>query len=257
MKTGPGLDVPPPSVSSWLRIREDTAMPIHQQLEEQLTALIRDGRIPAGTTLPAERQLAAALNVSRATIQRCYNTLRQRQLIRAHGRNGSIVEADGVRLPGTDRLKGFTQEMQAIGRRASSRVLERALVRDRQIASIFELPSTAPLLRLVRVRYGDDIPMAYENAWYSLDVVPFLAEADAAGSIYAQLAQNKVVLSHCDQTVEATLPNAAECEIFGFPAPVPCLLIKRRSYVRIGAMAEYAEALFRGDAYTYRLRLNA
>jgi GntR family transcriptional regulator len=233
-------------------------MPIYQQLEEQLTALIQDGRIRAGTTLPAERQLAETLKVSRATIQRCYNTLRERRLIRAHGRNGSIVEGDGARLlPGMDRLKGFTHEMQELGRKPSTKILQQEVVRDRQVASIFNLPSTTPLLKLIRIRYGDDMPLSYESAWYSLDAVPFLALADMTGSIYAQLAQRGVALAFCDQTIEAALPSDPECAIFGFETPVPCLLIKRRSYIRSELMVEYVEGLFRGDAYTYRLRLNA
>jgi GntR family transcriptional regulator len=243
-------------VASWLRIRGDTAKPIYQQLEEQLIALIEDGRIQAGTTLPAERQLAEVMGISRATIQRCYNTLRERQLIRAYGRNGSIVEGDATRLhPGMDRLKGFTQEMHELGRKPSSKILAREIVEDRQIASIFNLPSSASLLKLVRIRYGDDIPLSYETAWYSLDAARFLAQADVTGSVYAQLAHGGVALAYCDQTIEATLPNAMESEIFGFESPVPCLLIKRRSYNRRETMVEYVEGLFRGDAYTYRLRL--
>ena len=42
-------------------LRDDTAMPMYQQLERQLTALIEDGSIAPGTTLPAERQLAERL----------------------------------------------------------------------------------------------------------------------------------------------------------------------------------------------------
>lgn len=244
-------------IASWLRIRGDTAKPIYQQLEEQLIALIEDGRIRAGTTLPAERQLAETMGISRATIQRCYNTLRERQLIRAYGRNGSIVEGEGLRLlPGMDRLKGFTQEMQEMGRTPSSKILEREIVEDRQIASIFDLPSTTPLLKLVRIRYGDEIPLSYEKAWYSLNAARFLADADVNASMYAQLAQGGVALAYCDQTIEATLPDALESEVFGFENPVPCLLIKRRSYNRRDVMVEYVEGLFRGDAYTYRLRLD-
>jgi GntR family transcriptional regulator len=245
------------SIASWLRIRGDTAKPIYQQLEEQLVKLIEDGRIQSGTTLPAERQLAEVMGISRATVQRCYNTLRERQLIRAYGRNGSIVEGEGVRLlPGMDRLKGFTQEMQEMGRTPSSKIVEREIVEDRQIASIFNLPSTTPLLKLIRIRYGDDIPLSYEKAWYSLNAARFLAQADVTGSIYETLAQGGVALAYCDQTIEATLPNALESEIFGFEHPLPSLLIKRRSYNRRDVMVEYVEGLFRGDAYTYRLRLD-
>ncbi len=250
------VDVMPAPVLGLLRIREDTAMPIYQQLETQLITLIQDGRIGAGTTLPAERQLAEGLGISRATIQRCYNTLRERGLIRGHGRHGSIVEHEGPKLlPGMDRLKGFTEEMRELGRTPSAKILEREVVTNRQIASLFNLPSTARLLKLIRVRFGDDIPLSYETAWYSLDVAPFLEKAEVTGSIYAQLAAHGVALTFCDQTVEATSPTAEECKIFGFTEPLPCLLIKRRSYVRNDLMAEYVEGLFRGDAYTYRLRL--
>jgi GntR family transcriptional regulator len=51
------------------------------------------------------------------------------------------------------------------------------------------------------------------------------------------------------------MPNEEECKIFGFTQPVPCLLIKRRSYMHGDVMMEYVEGLFRGDTYTYRLRL--
>ncbi|MBV9508948.1 MAG: UTRA domain-containing protein, partial [Caulobacteraceae bacterium] len=46
-------------------------------------------------------------------------------------------------------------------------------------------------------------------------------------------------------------------DVFGFDEPAPCLLIKRRTYLRRGPMIEYVEGVFRGDVYTYRLRLEA
>ena len=246
-----------PPIASWLRLREDSAMPIYQQLEEQLTLSIQEGRLKAGTTLPAERYLAEMLGISRTTVQRCYNTLRQRRLVQGHGRLGTIVQPDEGRFStGMDRLKGFTQEMEELGRQPSARILEHAIVCDRLIASIFGLPSTARFLKLARIRYGDEIPLSYENAWYSLDAAPFLEQADVANSIYSQLAQRRLALSFCDQTVEAATPSAFESSIFGFAEPVPCLLIKRRSYVRRDLMVEYVEGLFRGDTYTYRIRLD-
>ena len=178
--------------------------------------------------------------------------------MQAYGRLGTIVQPAEARLsPGMDRLKGFTQEMHALGRRPSTRILEHEIVCDRLIASIFCLPSTSRFLKLVRLRYGDEIPLSYENAWYSLEAAPFLENADVSGSIYAQLDQHRMALAFCDQTVEATTPSAFESEIFGFAEPVPCLLIKRRSYIRRDLMVEYVEGLFRGDSYTYRIRLDA
>lgn len=241
-----------------LRLDHETARPLYLQLEEQLVELIESGQLSVGDTLPPERKLAEALGISRSTVQQSYALLRERQLLAGQGRRGSIIQAEAARLrPGMDRLTGFTEEMEKAGRAPSVRVVEHRIVEDRSVASLFGLPSTAKFLRLVRVRLGDDVPLSRESAWYSLDAAPFLADADPEGSIYAQLAEKGLPLASCDQTVEATLPNAEECEIFGFEQPFPCLLIKRKTHARDGVMVEYVEGTFRGDAYVYRLHLDA
>lgn len=244
------------SLLDTLTLRDDTAQPLYLQLERQLTALIENGSIAPGTTLPAERQLAEKLGVSRVTVQRSYDGLRRRNLLTAHGRLGSIVQQSPHQLqPGMDRLKGFTEEMRELGRVPTSKILERKVIGDRSIASIFGLPSTAKFLKLVRVRYGDGIPLSHENAWYNLAAAPELLDSDLSQSVYARLAELGIPLRYCEQAVEAASPSPQECKIFGFAEPAPCLLIKRRSYGYGGEMLEYVEGLFRGDLYTYRLKL--
>jgi GntR family transcriptional regulator len=247
-----------PSLLDLLQFRDDTAKPRYQQLGERLMQLIGDGVITAGTTLPAERQLAERLHISRTTVQRSYNMLRERKLLSAQGRLGSIVQGGGPRLhPGMDRLKGFTEEMRELGRVPSSLILERSIVSDRSIASIFGQHSNAEFLKLVRVRSGDDMPMSREVAWYSLTAAPALATADLSGSVYALLQELGAPLVACEQTIEAAVPTPEECAIFGFAQPLPCLLIKRCSYGRSSDMIEYVEGLFRGDAYAYKVSLRA
>ena len=244
---------------SLLQLRGDTAMPLYQQLEEQLQALVEGGTLPSGTVLPAERQLAENLGVSRVTVQRAYNALRQRQLVTSQGRKGFIVRGHGAEQirPGMDRLKGFTEEMRELGKIPSSRIIAREVVEDRSISSIFGLPSTAPFLKLTRIRYGDSIPLSREIAWYNLKVAPALEHGDLSGSVYAFLAEEcNARLVSCEQTVEATTPTRQERELFGFEEAVPCLLIKRHSFAHDHQMVEYVEGLFRGDLYRYRLNLS-
>ncbi len=248
---------PPKTLAARLSLSDDTAMPIYRQIEEQLASLILEGDLGPGTTMPAERQLAGDLGVSRTTIQHCYDALRKRRLLSAHGRLGFIVQKpETVLKPGMNRLKGFTQEMEELGRQPSSKIIERQAGTDRLIASIFELPSTARFLKLVRIRMGDGIPLSREIGWYNLEVCPGLEKADLSGSVYAYLGEHGAPLSHCEQTIEATSPDAEECNIFGFTEAHPCLLIKRRTYDENGRMVEYVEGLFRGDSYAYRLKMH-
>ncbi|PZU08058.1 MAG: GntR family transcriptional regulator [Sphingomonas sp.] len=241
-----------------IRLDHESTRSLYLQLEEQISELITTGQITGGTRLPSERQLAEDLGVSRSTVQQSYTMLRERRMIVGQGRQGSIVPAEAARLrSGMDRLRGFTQEMAELGRTASTRVLEHRIVTDRSVASLFGLPSTARFLFLVRIRLGDDVPLSRETAWYSLDAAPFLEGADLEGSIYGQLAAEGLIPAHCDQTIEATPPTQSERDIFGFEEAVPCLLIKRRTYLRDGPMVEYVEGVFRGDTYIYRLRLDS
>ena len=235
------------------------AEPLYSQLERQLRGLIDEGRLRPGATLPAERLLAEMLGISRTTVKRGYAILREAGLIRAHGRLGFIVEGvTTARLnPGMDRLKGFTEEMRELGRTPSSDILFCSAIQDRAIASIFGLPSTTPLLKLERVRRGDGVPLSHELAWYNLVVVPELESVPPTGSIYAKLHELGAKLTSCEQWIEAATPTPQECDIFGFKTPVPCLLIKRKSYDSAGRMIEYVEGLFRGDSYAYRLKLGA
>ncbi|MGW2087675.1 MocR-like transcription factor YczR [Streptomyces sp. NPDC001880] len=63
------------------------ARPVYRELSEAISALILDGRIALHIRLPAERALAAALDLSRPTVTASYDLLRTNGY--AHSRQGS------------------------------------------------------------------------------------------------------------------------------------------------------------------------
>ena len=154
------------------------------------------------------------------------------------------------------KLKGFTEEMRELGMTASTRVVEHEVVRDRTLASIFQRPSTAAFLRLVRVRLADKVPMTREVAWYDLSAAPALEFWDTSGSAYEFLLEKcQIKLAWAEQSIEAVMSSTEEAQVFGFSAPGPCLLLKRRAYTAADQLIEYVEGTFRGDAYAYKLKL--
>lgn len=248
----------PATLIERLTLSHATSEPYYLQLKRQLESLIGEGQLTAGDILPSERALAEALHLSRKTVKRCYDELRGTQQLSSQGRSGTVVMAPPRVSPQMGRLKGFTEEMRELGMTASTRVLEHEVVRERTLASIFQRPSTATFLRLVRVRLADDIPMSREVAWYDLSVAPALEYWDTGGSAYAFLQEKcGVKLGHAEQSIEAVMSSDAESQVFGFSAPGPCLLIKRRTWSATDQLIEYVEGTFRGDAYAYRLKLQA
>ncbi len=65
--------------------------PAYLGVADGIRLLVSDGRIPAGTRLPSERDLTQALGVSRTTVARAYAVLRERGYLESRRGSGSIV----------------------------------------------------------------------------------------------------------------------------------------------------------------------
>ncbi|MEO5982246.1 MAG: PLP-dependent aminotransferase family protein [Pedococcus sp.] len=70
--------------------------PAYRGLADAVRLLVADGRIPAGTRLPSERDLTAALGVSRTTVSRAYAELRDRGYLESRQGSGSVAVLPGA-----------------------------------------------------------------------------------------------------------------------------------------------------------------
>lgn len=83
------------------------AGPLYERLARRLAQLLADGRLAVSTRLPAERNLAAQLQISRNTATRAYAWLREHDLLESRQGSGSVTRlAAGRPLPHT--LWGLT-----------------------------------------------------------------------------------------------------------------------------------------------------
>ena len=65
---------------------------IHEDIAEQLRDAILDGRFPAGSKLPPERELAAEFRVNRASIRNAIKVLEGLRLVRVRQGDGATVQ---------------------------------------------------------------------------------------------------------------------------------------------------------------------
>jgi DNA-binding transcriptional regulator YhcF (GntR family) len=68
--------------------------PLYQQAMHLIAEAIRDGRYPAGTALPSEAQLCAALGISRPTVRQAIAGLRTKGIVTVHMGKGAFVAPD-------------------------------------------------------------------------------------------------------------------------------------------------------------------
>lgn len=61
------------------------------ELSDSVALLVRDGTVPVGTALPAERPLSEALGVSRTTVSASYQRLRESGLAQSRQGSGTVI----------------------------------------------------------------------------------------------------------------------------------------------------------------------
>ncbi|WP_395245367.1 PLP-dependent aminotransferase family protein [Agromyces sp. MMS24-K17] len=83
-------------LGEWRGASDDT---VYGALAERIRLLVIDGRIPVDTRLPAERDLAERLQVSRATVTAAYGRLREQGHLHSVRGSGSVA-----RLPGAPAI---------------------------------------------------------------------------------------------------------------------------------------------------------
>jgi DNA-binding transcriptional MocR family regulator len=94
----------------------DMPGPVYSALAKAVTSLVLDGRIATETRLPSERELAAALHLSRATVTAAYDLLRTEGFLASRTGSGSYVTVPAGSRPRPSLARWSTRgsEMQDV-----------------------------------------------------------------------------------------------------------------------------------------------
>jgi GntR family transcriptional regulator len=205
--------------------------------------------------LPPERELADQLGISRVTTRQALSYLVQdATLVVRHG-VGTFV-AEPKRVYDALHLVGFTEGTIRRGHQASSRVLEQDIV-DPPLAVTagLALPAKGQAVKIVRVRSSGDLPLVLETSYVPLDLCPGLVDEDMeVQSLYVLLeTRYGLSLQRASQTVEATIANEFEAELFGITAGSPLLLVEGVTYSISDQPIEWFKAVYRADRVSLAL----
>src|SRR3954465_339899 len=224
-----------------------SSVPKHLQLKDLLAGMLADGMQP-GTPIPSERDLAEQYGLSRMTVRQAINALvADGRLERRLGRGTFVAQP---KMDVQIRLVGFTEDMRRRGMPASSRTLSFERIHaSSALAAHLEVESGEPVVRLVRLRYADGIPMAIERTHLPERLVPGLVEAGAPESLYRRLADEYgIVLTWGEQSIEAATTTVEDAPLLGIRPDGVVLVMARRSFAE-DVQVEYATSAYRADRY--------
>lgn len=198
-----------------------------------------------GTRLPSERELVAAVGVSRITVRQALRELTvEGYLVSAAGR-GFFV-ADRGRLQEFDGLLSFTSAMRARGVEPSSRVLELAVHPASVIlARQLDIGVGEDVVSLRRLRLGGGVPMTLQQLWLPHRLVPELARVDfTAASLYEELGTRYgLILSAAESAITARLGDEEESRLLELGDPPVGLAVDQVTTDVGGRIVEVSRSL--------------
>src|ERR1700761_7202631 len=117
-----------------MKIDPAAQLPLYAQVEAVLAARIAARELPSDGRLPSEDELIAEFSVSRTTIRTTMQSLVRRGLVEIRRGKGTFATQPKITQELVE-LTGFVEDMQALGRKASTRVLDRRIVAAEDIVA--------------------------------------------------------------------------------------------------------------------------
>jgi GntR family transcriptional regulator len=235
------------------------ALPKYYQLASILRQKIDDGEWEPRSPIPSERQLEQLYNISRTTIREAVDHLvRQGFLYREHGR-GTFVSPQKLQK-GLMELTSFSEDLVKRGITPGQIIQDMSwVVPSPNILQRLELPVGTEVLRIQRIRLGDQVPIGLQTSFIALTIGQNITreEMETAGSLY-RILQEKfgIIPTEADETLEVTLATPEEATLLQIDSGAPLLLNERLLFSQNRTPVEFVKILYRGDRYQYYVRLS-
>jgi GntR family transcriptional regulator len=227
--------------------------PLYRQLRRSIRDAIETNELVADDALPAERDVAANLGVSRITVRKAIDGLVEDGLLdRRHGA-GTFVSSRIQKSVAT--LSSFSEDIKNRGWQPKNEWLRKSEDRLTPAESLsLGLPPHQEVYRLDRIRFAAEKPLAIEH---TIIPVACLDSLDDIGtSLYKAMERTHQRPTRALQRIQAVALTQSQAELLDVRAGDPALHIERRGYRDDGELVEVTKSYYRGDSYDFIAELN-
>lgn len=227
---------------------------LYMQIYNDLRRKIDRKILQEGQKLGTEQELQKEYQVSRDTIRKALFKLEQDGCIERRTAVGTFV-----RKPKSDyklgRMKSFTEQMKERGLTPSSDILSIELLREIPKEAAIELNQVGKrkVYRITRIRYADEVPMAY-----SIDYIPFYLCPDIQQHLHANASLYQIFersynlhLSYGKVLLEAEMPSPYLQNVLNISKNKPVLKMRCTGYLENDIPLYYVECYYVGDQYVF------
>ena len=224
--------------------------PKYLRIYTELRDRIIGGQWPAGSSLPAQRELADEFGVSMMTLRQALQLLADEGLVGTRHGLGTYVAPRFAHDLG--HLRSFASDLAAQGARGHDAAAGRGRRSPRPRRSAPGSAAPAQVLRLRRLRLVGGLPVILQASYLPVPLPGGLDPRDLAGpgdrGLYTELAERGLAVARATETITPAVLTAADARDLGRPAGSPALLSHRLSFTAAGDPVIDDHALLPGDS---------
>ena len=231
--------------------------PLYSRVESVLAGEIADRTLKVGDQLPTEDSLIARFEVSRITVRRAIQNLVGRGLVEIRRGKGTFVAAPKITQELTE-LSGFVEDMRAVGRKPTARVIGKEIVSaDATVADHLALTKGERVVRIRRVRLADGVPVSFDETYLPVEIGKRIITNNLRVEPVFSLLERKynVPLIEAEYKLEAVAAEVEVASALRVKQGSPIFRIERTSYSTGNRPVDYEKLYYRGDLIRFVTRL--
>ena len=209
----------------------------YQEIADRLRERVRQAS--AGSVLSSESEMSAEFGVSRVTVRRALELLRDEGLIAARQGFGWFVATEPVRQS-LRSLGTIESQVEGVGKLSQRKVEEFAF--EAAPAHVARLLGVDDVLRVKRVNLADGEPFAVVTVWCPAELGARLSRRDVERRPFYELVD--VELHGASQTIGADAAEPPDAALLGVPVGAPLLRCRRVTTSTAGDAVLVSEHLF-------------
>ncbi len=229
-------------------------LPIYIQIHNDIKRNIEADKWKVGDRIPSERELSTEFGVSRMTLRQAIQTLVDEGILERRVGSGTFVANQKVQEK-MSGVTGFTDLMLAQGKKPSSKTISyHTMEPSLSEMEKLKINQDQSVLRMERIRYGDNIPICFEVATVPENIVAGLEKSEVTSSLYRTLEQKKgLSLGKAQQTVSAMSASEKIAEYLDIKRGDAILRLRQITYLQDGRPFEYVRTQYVGDRFEFYL----
>jgi GntR family transcriptional regulator len=228
-------------------------LPLYIKIHDDIRKWIDAGRWKVGERLPSERELSEIFGVSRMTLRQAVTQLVDEGILERRVGSGTYVASERVR----EKMRGttsFSEIIKAQGKKPTSKVLSYVKVTANETErERLQLEEGEPIIRMERIRYADEVPIAFEVASIPYEIIKDFKKRDITSHFFDTLKDAGMDIGRSEQVISARVASKDIAKALNLKSGAAILSLTQTSYFADETPFEYVLSSYAGDRFEYFL----